>query len=165
MANLRVYLVGGIQGMTYKECVDWREKVSLELEFHNIETLSPMRGKAFLKKEISIHDSYEQHKLTTKAAIFARDKWDCLRSDIILCNLLGAKNVSIGSMFELAWAQDHGKYIIVVMEDVNPHVHAFVQESASLIVSTLEEAVKHLLVVANCYTEEQVRKLELPDLV
>ena len=62
MANLRVYLVGGIQGMTYKECVDWREKVSLELEFHNIEPLSPMRGKAFLKKEISIHDSYEQHK-------------------------------------------------------------------------------------------------------
>jgi len=50
------------------------------------------------------------------------------------------------------------------MEDVNPHVHAFVQESASLIVSTLDEAVRHLLVVANCYTEDQVRKVELPDL-
>jgi nucleoside 2-deoxyribosyltransferase len=123
-----------------------------------------MRGKAYLKRETSIKDSYEQHRMSTKAAIFARDKWDCLRSDIILCNLLKARSVSIGSMFEIAWAQDHGKYIIVVMEDANPHVHAFVQEAASLIVPTMSEAVRHLLVVADVYTDEQVKLLDLPEL-
>jgi len=150
--------------MAYEECVKWRVQVAEVLEKYSIEALSPMRGKAYLKRETSIKDSYEQHRMSTKAAIFARDKWDCLRSDIILCNLLKARSVSIGSMFEIAWAQDNGKYIIVVMEDVNPHVHAFVQEAASLIVPTMSEAVKHLLVVANVYTDEQAKLLEFPEL-
>ena len=163
--GLRVYMVGGIQGMTYDECVKWRVNVGKVLEAYGIEALSPMRGKAYLQREVSIKDSYEQHKMSTKAAIFARDKWDCLRADFILCNLLKASAVSIGSMFELAWAQDHGKYIIVVMEDEgNPHIHGFVQESASLILPTLEEGVKHLLVVANVYDENKVKALELPKL-
>ena len=162
--RLKVYLCGGIQGMTYAECVQWRTRVGDVLDQHGIEALSPMRGKAYLQRETSIKDSYEQHRMSTKAAIFARDKWDCLRADIILCNLLKAKSVSIGSMFEIAWAQDHGKYIIVVMEDVNPHVHAFVQEAASLIIPTMSEAIKHLLVVANVYTDAQAKLLEFPDL-
>lgn len=162
--GLRVYMVGGIQGMTYDECVSWRVNVSKVLMEYGIECLSPMRGKAYLQREKSIKDSYEQHRMSTKSAIFARDKWDCLRADIILCNLLKAKAVSIGSMFELAWAQDHEKYIIVVMENVNPHVHAFVQESASLVVPTLDEAVRHLLVIANVTTDEGVKGLELPRL-
>jgi len=163
--GLRVYMVGGIQGMTYGECVRWRVNVGKVLGTYGIEALSPMRGKAYLQREVSIKDSYEQHKMSTKAAIFARDKWDCLRADFILCNLLKASAVSIGSMFELAWAQDHGKYIIVVMEDAgNPHIHGFVQEAASLVVSSLDEAVRHLLVVANVYDENQAKVLELPRL-
>lgn len=163
--GLRVYMVGGIQGMTYGECVSWRVNVGKVLGTYGIEALSPMRGKAYLQREVSIKDSYEQHKMSTKAAIFARDKWDCLRADFILCNLLKATSVSIGSMFELSWGQDHGKYIIVVMEDEgNPHIHGFVQESASLIVPTLEEALRHLLVVANVFTDDQAKDLVLPEL-
>lgn len=162
--GVRVYLAGGIQGMAFDECVSWRVNVSNVLAEYGIECLSPMRGKAYLQKEKSIKDSYEQHRMSTKAAIFARDKWDCLRCDIVLCNLLKAKAVSIGSMFELAWACDRGKYIIVIMENVNPHVHAFVQESASVIVPTLGEAVRNLLVVANVATDKTVESLELPRL-
>jgi len=163
--GLKVYLCGGIQGLSYEKCVKWRNDVSECLNQFGIEPLSPMRGKAFLQREESIKDSYERNKMSTKAAIFARDKWDCLRADFILCNLLKATSVSIGSMFELAWGQDHGKYIIVVMEDEgNPHIHGFVQEASSLTLPTLDEAVRHLLVVANVYDENQVKSLELPKL-
>lgn len=164
MGKLRVYLAGGIQGMSYQECIEWRDKVSQILAFYEIESMSPMRGKAFLQPEKSIKTSYEQNRMSTKAAIFARDKWDCLRADIVFVNLLGATRVSIGTMFEIAWAQDHGKYIIIAMEDENLHVHAFVQESASLIVPTLEEGIRHLLVVANVYDEESAKSLSIPKL-
>jgi nucleoside 2-deoxyribosyltransferase len=150
MKEMLVYLAGPITGTNYGECNDWRELVCRRFANDDskckIRGISPMRGKAFLNKEKSIKDSYEDNSHCDKHAIFLRDKFDCLRADIVLANFLGAKNISIGSMFELAWAYQAGKYIVVVMEEKdNPHIHAFVRESAAEIFHDVDEAVDYII--------------------
>jgi len=143
-----VYLAGPITGTTYDECTDWRDEVCRQFDDSNcgLKGITPMRGKSFLKKEKSIKDAYDDNSHCDKHAIFLRDKFDCLRSDIVLANFLGAKNVSIGSMFEVAWAHQTGKFIVVVMEEKdNPHIHAFVRESAAEIFHDIDEAVDYII--------------------
>lgn len=147
MKEMLVYLAGPITGTTYGECTDWRDTVCKRFKTSEcgIVGITPMRGKSFLKKEKSIKDAYEDNSHCDKHAIFLRDKFDCLRSDIVLANFLGAKNVSIGSMFELAWAYQAGKFIVVVLEEKsNPHIHAFVRESAAQVFHDLDEAVDYI---------------------
>ena len=148
MENMLVYLCGPISGTTYDECVDWRDEICNRFKTSEcgIEGITPMRGKSFLKKEKTIKDAYDDNSHCDKHAIFLRDKFDCLRSDIVLANFLGAKNASIGSMFELAWAYQAGKFIVVVLEEKNnPHIHAFVRESAAQIFHDLDEAVDYIV--------------------
>ena len=110
-----------------------------------LEPLSPMRGKAFLKAEKSLKDSYDSTRVASTHAIFMRDKYDSTRSDFLLLNLLGAEIISVGSIMELAWAHLSGLFCIVIMENNNIHVHSFVREAASIIFDDLDEGVDYLI--------------------
>lgn len=75
--------------------------------------------------------------------IFKRDKYDVMSCDAMLVNLLGAKRVSIGTMFEMAWAEDHGKPIVLIMEDEgNLHEHCFVTESICYRTNNLDHGIQ-----------------------
>ena len=37
--------------------------------------------------------------------IVTRDRWDVAKADVVLMNLVGATQVSIGTMVELGWAE------------------------------------------------------------
>ena len=106
--------------------------------------LIPMYGKGYLKDEKKLKAGGYQQPLSTNHAIFNRDKWMVKQSDIVFANFLGAKQVSIGSMMELAWANDNDKHIVVVMEKDNPHQHAFVLESATIIYDNIIDAIEYL---------------------
>lgn len=57
--------------------------------------------------------------------------------------------VSIGTMFEMAWAREYGKFSLVVMQKGNPHEHEFVKKHSSVIVNSLEDAYGYLEKVLN----------------
>lgn len=139
-----VYLAGPISGLTFGNATDWRESVSAELArtLPHVVGLSPLRNKTYFEREQTLGDSYEELLFSGQRAITVRDRFDCMRSDAILMNLLDAKKVSIGSMIELGWANDIKKPIVVVMEDGNIHNHAMVREIASWIVPTLEQGLE-----------------------
>jgi hypothetical protein len=66
-------------------------------------------------------------------------------------NFLGATRVSIGSVVELGHAAAMGKFIIVAIDTPdefgrprNPHEHPFVLESASVVVRSLDHALRIL---------------------
>ncbi len=62
--------------------------------------------------------------------------------DIVLANLLNAQDVSIGTMFEYAWADDFHKPIISIIEkEGNIHEHPFVQEATGFRLETLDEGI------------------------
>lgn len=139
-----IYLAGPISGLTFGEATDWRTDASVEIAraLPHVVALSPLRNKTYFDRQHTMEDSYEQLLFSNQRAITVRDRFDCLRSDAILMNLLGAKKVSIGSMIELGWANEIKKPIVVVMEDDNIHNHAMVREIASWIVPTLDQGLE-----------------------
>ena len=143
---LTVYLAGPITGMTYSRAVDWREEFGLMNS--RIRTLSPMRGKDYLKQEFGDKalpgtvDYRRSHVMSTDDAIYARDLWDVRRSDVVVANFLGAKERSSGTTFELGFARALGKLIILVIEPdgSNPNDSVFIRKSANFTVHSLNDA-------------------------
>ena len=136
-----VYLAGPIQSLSYEGCTGWREHAIRWLAKYNIEGVSPMRAKEELAKEPIMADNF-QGVMTNPKAIVSRDRFDCMNSDILLVNLLGAKEKSIGTMVEYGWADAFRKPIITVMErEGNVHDHPFVRELSGYRVETLNEGL------------------------
>lgn len=143
MNTYRVYLSGPITGLSYEGAVDWREAVRRELPSH-IVGISPMRAKDFLKDRTDLKaECYPEYALSAPKGVVTRDRFDTMRCNVMLLNLLGASRVSIGSMIEIGWADAARVPIVLVMEkEGNPHMHAMVQEMCGYWVYTLEEGVQ-----------------------
>jgi hypothetical protein len=138
-----VYLFGPITGLSFGGAQDWRTWMQTQLVGYGIDAVSPLRGKEYLArlKSISGHgrEYLDLGVLSTPAAVLARDKFDVLRADMLVGNFLGADRVSIGSMFEQAWAHLHHKPVAVAVEpEGNPHDHMFFNQTVGIRVETLE---------------------------
>lgn len=136
-----VYLAGPISGLTYDGATSWRQYAMQQLK--PIVGLSPMRGKDYLQDVTDLApEGYADSVLSSSKGITARDRFDTLRADVIIMNLLGAERVSIGTMIELGWADSKRIPVICAMEPGNPHEHAMVAETISFRVNTLDEAIE-----------------------
>lgn len=137
-----VYLSGPITGLTYEGCTDWRSHARKWLAEFGVEGLSPMRGKEFLRGKGTITDGMSaviSNFMSQDAAIVTRDRMDATKCDMMLCNLLGATQVSIGTMIELGWADLARVPVVLVVERAgNIHEHAFVRQLSGYRVDTLE---------------------------
>lgn len=139
-----VYLAGPIAGLSYGDATDWRAYARERLAALNVAGLSPMRGKTYLAREQKIGDSYETHPMSTRRAIITRDRFDVMRCDALLVNLLDAQTVSIGTVMEVAWADAFRKPVVLVDVDGSIHDHAFIREIAGYVVPTLDAAISIL---------------------
>jgi nucleoside 2-deoxyribosyltransferase len=143
--NQKIYLAGPISGKTGPEVVDYFKSMSETLKGIGFDVASPMTGKDSMRTELKFKAEGYGNPVSSNHAIFERDKWMVQNSNIILCNLSTAtERVSIGSMYELAWASYLGKHTIVVMGKENIHRHAFVLEAADVVFETMEEALEYL---------------------
>jgi hypothetical protein len=138
-----VYLYGPITGLSYAGAQDWRTWMSEQLKPHGIDAISPLRFKHYLERlsTLSGHgrEYSEMGVLSTQQAVLARDKFDVLRVDMLAGNFLDADRVSIGSMFEQAWAHQHHKPIAVAAPaEGHPHDHMFFHATVGFRVDTLE---------------------------
>ena len=104
---------------------------------------TPLLGKSFDDGFVLNQRGYEGSPLTKESSIVLRDNWMVRQADIIFANLGGVTKISIGTMFEIAWAYMLGKYVVVVMEKDNPHRHAFIEECATIFEDE-EEALCYL---------------------
>ena len=138
-----VYLAGPIKGRKYSDAVYWRNIAETRLSLRGIESLSPMRYKEELSFIIGeLPDSDEHRPLTSSKGITARDRFDVMRCDAVLMNLIGVDVVSIGSMIEIGWADILRKPIFTVMTVENVHWHSMVRECSSFVVPTLDQAIE-----------------------
>lgn len=141
-----VYLSGPMTGCSDLEMEGWRQSVSGILADISIKTLSPTRH---LEDLIYLGDRFA----------FYRDYNDVKNCDALLVNFLGAKQVSIGTIFEVCWAHMLKIPCVIVMNNGNQHSHLFVKEAASVIVPTMKEGLRHLVSVLNC-DDDALDKLE-----
>lgn len=147
--NKSVYLAGPITGLTYDEGQDWRDVAKEALQRDCIDAYSPLRAKNYLRA-IGVLDSAGTpdsaylglNPMSEPKGIMTRDRFDCMKRDMVLANFLGAKQVSIGTCIELGWADAARVPIVAVMEEDNIHRHAMVNEAAGFIVPTLEGALE-----------------------
>lgn len=141
---MRIYIAGSISGKDVEEVKDYFREASEMFSLVGYDVLSPMTGKGKLRTEAKYRAKDYRHPIATNKAIIGRDRWMVGQADIIYCNLYGAEHVSIGSMMEIAWGAELHKHIVLVMEENNPHQHAFVIQCADIIYPTPEDAEEYL---------------------
>ncbi|MDR5730421.1 MAG: hypothetical protein RB191_23690 [Terriglobia bacterium] len=146
-----IYLAGPITGLEYGEArYSWRKTFAERIGVlaPHIECFSPMRQKEFLSGQQSLQCKASDlesigNALSRPAGILMRDANDVSNRDLIVACFLGAKIVSIGTVWEIGFsgAQVPRKPLIVIMEDEgNIHDHIFVTNTAGYRVNNLEDA-------------------------
>jgi nucleoside 2-deoxyribosyltransferase len=147
-AKYSCYLAGPIKNLTYDESEDWREYAKMILK-PEIECFSPLRNKKFLRKYGKIGpggagtDTYDHESpLASSRGIMSRDHFDVQRSDLVFCNLLGAKEISIGTCMEVAWCFAYRKPLVVCVEKSgNLHDHPMIREATNFACDNLDSGI------------------------
>lgn len=151
MMPISVYLSGPVTNRNYKQASTWRKHAATRLRDAGFRVLDPLRGHSFSSRRKKIRNLAEENPVVSDRALKARDKLDCLASDIVLCNFMEADRVSVGSIFEIAWAEDHNKLVVMAIpKNDRFHDHPFTRESA-VIFHDFEEALQY---VEGCVVEE-----------
>jgi nucleoside 2-deoxyribosyltransferase len=125
-------------GLTVEEAMEWR--VQFQDALPEIVCFNPVRRYNKHKDYVMTANEYDEQR---QDFIFTRDYFDVQRADLIVVNLLGAKQISIGTTIEIAWARAMDKPVLVAMEtEGNPHDHGLLRECFSVTVHSLEELIK-----------------------
>lgn len=140
----KMYLAGPITGCTYGETTDWRKYLTYHLA-NEVDCLSPMRAKDYLDNDAVILKCYDggnafKNIMSSSRGIMSRDYWDCHRCDLLFVNLEGTKQVSIGTVMEIAWGFERRIPIVALLDKA--HDHAMIREAVTHRCSDLEQAVQ-----------------------
>lgn len=138
----KVYLAGPIAGLNYSGAQNWRSDVAKALDSDRIETLTPMRGKQFLKELGDITKVSYDDVVANSKGVTRRDFNDTVTSSCVFVNLLGSQKVSIGTVMEIAWAFQARVPSIVIMEKGNVHEHLMIEEACHYVVDNLEAGIR-----------------------
>ena len=141
----KIYCIKPISGASADTVFSYYERIQKTLTDIGYDVLVPLHGKGEMRTETKFKaHGYENSPMTTNHAIFGRDKFFVQHSDILFANFLGATQVSIGSVMEIAIGNILGKQIVVCMEKDNIMQHAFVLEAATIVFHTEEESLNYL---------------------
>ena len=144
------YRFSHLEGRSIKTIMDdfnLHEILNEELE-DCCEVISPLRGKELLFNDDEILGTeYANVRLTSKA-ITTRDRFDVMRTDLIVVNFLGINRVSIGTVLEIGWADMLRKPVLVIMGKGNIHQHGMIKEIAGWVVDDYSLAIKIIRVMA-----------------
>lgn len=143
----RVYLAGPVTGLSYHEANEWRLKVQRVL-LPEIEAVNPLRGKEYLDSQIGPIEPSPQDGFCTDEAIIMRDYNDLRRSDVVLANLAidhpADHPISVGTLFELAWAWEQRKIIVTVGGSDSLYDHPFVRHAITYAAMDLPDAIDYI---------------------
>lgn len=136
-----VYAAGPMSGLPYEQAHAWRKELANRLSPF-IHVLAPTRVKPHTDIIPKVHqDRSIEGPLLTDRGITRRDKFDLRRSQVVVFNLLGVKQVYIGTTIELGWADAYEKAKVAIMEPGNIYEHAMANELFDYITGSLDEAV------------------------
>jgi len=160
MTTKTVYLAGPITGLTYAGSTDWRKYAAANF-LPGIRGLSPMRAKEYLASlpviSADLGSGYDvDHPiakvLSGSRGIMTRDYFDCSGCNVVLANLLGATEPSLGTTMEMAWCYGHRVPLVVAMEpEGNPHEHPMLREAFGYRVETLDKAITVVNAILGAY--------------
>jgi nucleoside 2-deoxyribosyltransferase len=144
---VKVYLAGLIQGSHIEECKAWRKKIRehymhwKEGMEYPIVWLDPLNGEEKVSKD-GLTSSVPPN------AIIHRDYQCVIKSDIVLVNMetFGSDRPLTGTLFEIAWAWEHHKPIIMISSDRKYMEHPFLKNMVSNFVSSVDELLEQKII-------------------
>ena len=140
----KIYLARPISGCTVDEVQAYYSTMKATLQDLFV-VFNPMIQKEYARTDTAFKSfGASGHPESSNKAITRRDRSMVVGCDIVYLNLLGSGKVSIGSVMELAWAYDHGKHVVVAMEDGNIHDHAFIRECSDAVFCSSDHALEYL---------------------
>lgn len=138
----RCYLAGPISGVGWKAAASWRRLAAERLAQYGIEAIDPLRHTEMLSGEKALKSAYPEWLWTQERAIVHRSFYDVRRSQVVLANVLGARERSVGTIAEVAVAYEHHIPVVLVVEEGNPHGHPFLLELVTVVTESLDEAIE-----------------------
>jgi nucleoside 2-deoxyribosyltransferase len=150
---MRIYLAGPISGVSKGAVMQYWDSAKKRFEEMGYKVFNPMTGKDQFRNDSPSelfrsagfnNDGPKYNPIITDHAIAHRDMWMVKMVDVVYANLYNAKQVSIGTVSEIAWGKAFGKNVVVVMEPGNIHQHAFIKENATVVFETPDEAEAYL---------------------
>lgn len=138
----RCYLAGPISGVSWESAVSWRKVVSEELARHGVEAIDPLRHSEVLAGETKLRSVYPEWLWIQQRAIVHRSLYHVRRSQVVLANVLGARERSVGTITEIAVAHEYRIPVVLVVDEGNPHDHPFLKEMATVVTEDLNDAVE-----------------------
>lgn len=145
MTRRCVYLGGSIGGLTYDEATGPRQRATELLNAIGWDTLDPCRGYEILSTLSVIEEGEQVQTLlgVTDAAITQRDRDDIRRADVML--VISGNHSSWGTAFELEFAYNLGKPIVVICDKNSPtRTHPWCRTMCSYFAETVDEAVEFI---------------------
>ena len=145
---MTVYISHPMSNLSFEEVMQYYLEVIWKLKGKcpNIKIFHPLIGKSSLANEKKLNaNGYNDNPISNKHAIYKRDRWMVQQSDIVLVDLTDGDGISVGCLFELAWADLLGKYTIVIrQEDDVRYKHAFIDEAADVIFDNIEDVIDYI---------------------
>lgn len=139
METVKIYLAGGMTGLTLEEQIHWRTRFKNAITVQFQTTKKPI----FFSPPEYYSPSTNEHKSEREAMEF--ELAHLRRSDIIVVNF----NVphSIGTAMELMAAKEH-RIPVIGLNERNAELHPWLIECCTRICSSFRECAEH---VANFY--------------
>lgn len=129
----KIYLAGGMTGLTYKEQHEWRLNFISQIRRND----SGFDRPKFFDPPL-YYDVNEVNDIETQKEAMDFDLFNLCKSDVVVVNF----NVpnSIGTAMEIAIAREHGIPVIGLNEDHN-ELHPWLRLNAMKICDSMEELV------------------------
>lgn len=138
---MKIYLAGYISGNKLTECLAWRKKIREHFDVNpkwhgQITFLDPLNGKDF-----EMIDAEGLKSNIPGKAFIGRDHKCVKIADLLIVSLdtFGEPRPLTGTIYELAWAWLYKTPVIVITQDRYYSEHPFIQDTAGIIVSSVDE--------------------------
>jgi nucleoside 2-deoxyribosyltransferase len=139
---MKIYLAGFIQGTVIDKCIAWRKQIRDHYDnwkgqgSYGICFLDPLNGEHF--NEISP----DGLKGSLPSNAIVHKDYHCVKNaDLIVCNMdtFGQERPLIGTMFELAWAYEFRKAVVLITDNHVYEQHPFLTNTVSWYVKNVDE--------------------------
>lgn len=130
-----IYLAGPIEGCNKSEANDWRTDICSKLA-RGIIGISPLRCETLKKKQYS--------GSANASAVVGKNYLDTVSCDLLLAYLpreLNERRPSYGTVWEIAWAHEMRKPIILVTDDLYVANHPLFSTNVSWIFDNFDDAL------------------------
>lgn len=134
MPKTTVYLAGKMTGLTYEEMMEWRIHAENFLRI-------PDTGESKFRIINPVDTDFGT--TPSKREMVHSNKFQISNSDIVLAEL-NHEEVSIGTLFEIAYANEKGKPVIVWGKNKKIIDHLWVEESITKAFDTLFDACVYI---------------------